>query len=107
MGLQNLNTLIHCTGSNQNFRYKNFAVAELFTDDAHASQKAVLQNFLGCNALIQSLLDGSLYLRCAASLEQCANFLKNCHNNYPPQILSDFVAGSLYQLPTLQGIHLF
>ena len=79
-------THVHSAGSHQHFGYEDLVVLELLTNNSHTGQQTFLQNGLGRNALVQSLLHQILDDLCLTGLQLQRNFI-HIHNLFPPIVI--------------------
>ena len=75
---------VHGAGGHQHFRHEHFVVLELLADHAHAGQKALVQDLLHGNALVDGLLHQLFDDLGFALLKIFGNVGQNAHGCSPP-----------------------
>ena len=82
VGLQDGDAGVHGAGGNEDLRDENFIVFELFADDVHTGEQALVEDLCGLDALVDRLLDQLLDLGGASLLQEAADFFENCHSKF-------------------------
>ena len=83
MGLEHVNTLLHRAGSDKHFRNENLVLLELFADNAHGVDHAVIEHVEGRVAFVEAFLYQIGNQLGLAVFNCCGQFFNFRHNNIP------------------------